>query len=237
MIPESSALAALLVAGHALGDFVFQSESLILRKTRLSGIIVHGIIVAACHAAMIAPFLSGQTVVAIVAIAIAHCLIDAAKIAIASGSPSRGSFYLDQLAHLAVIAVAWLLLTRHPGVTSLLPPTSTLLLFHIGVLVSAYAFNAGGVSAIVVMELSALKIAGDAGEPAVGRVIGVLERWLVLTLAILGHWETLGLLVAAKSIARFKDKPAAEYFIVGTLLSLLGAVVTAIVVKALLSHP
>lgn len=63
-------------------------------------------------------------------------------------------------------------------------------------------------------------------EPARGRVIGWLERGIVCLLALHGHLEALGLLLAAKGFARFKDmddRNFAEYVLIGTLLSVSSA--------------
>ncbi len=57
-----------------------------------------------------------------------------------------------------------------------------------------------------------------------GRWIGVLER-LVLAIGIVVHsWEILAAVIALKSLARFKDMEKryfAEYFLVGSLFSIL----------------
>jgi hypothetical protein len=69
-------------------------------------------------------------------------------------------------------------------------------------------------------------------------VIGILERLFTLTLILMNQWAALGLLVAAKSLARFKDledRKLAEYYLVGTLTSLFGATVTALAARALLA--
>jgi hypothetical protein len=67
-------------------------------------------------------------------------------------------------------------------------------------------------------------IAVSATEMARGRMIGVLERALALTLVLLGQYGALGLLIAAKALARFRaleERDFAEYFLIGTLASLL----------------
>jgi len=74
-------------------------------------------------------------------------------------------------------------------------------------------------------------------ELARGRSIGVLERALTLTLVLLGQYAALGLIIAAKSLARFKaleDREFAEYFLIGTLASLLLAVLVGVGLKLLL---
>lgn len=58
-----------------------------------------------------------------------------------------------------------------------------------------------------------------------GRVIGTLERWIIVTLTLAGQYALIGLVITAKSIARFKrlehDPQFAEYYLMGTLYSTL----------------
>ncbi len=64
----------------------------------------------------------------------------------------------------------------------------------------------------------------DGGAGGYGEVIGVLERVLILPMIVAGKYEALGLVLAAKTIARHKkmeDEDFAEYFLVGTLSSIL----------------
>jgi hypothetical protein len=72
-----------------------------------------------------------------------------------------------------------------------------------------------------------------------GMYIGWLERSLVLTAMILRSPATVGLVLAAKSIARFpelgKSERFAEYFLIGTLLSLLAAIFGGIVLLKVLT--
>ena len=78
---------------------------------------------------------------------------------------------------------------------------------------------------------AALGIEVPEGELARGRLIGILERALVLTLVLLGQFGALGFVVAAKALARFRgldDRDFAEYFLIGTLASLLHAVVVGV---------
>jgi hypothetical protein len=54
-----------------------------------------------------------------------------------------------------------------------------------------------------------------------GKLIGTLERILVLTFVIIGKLEVVGFLIAAKSILRYKDTNTikTEYVLIGTMLS------------------
>ncbi len=68
-----------------------------------------------------------------------------------------------------------------------------------------------------------------------GRAIGTLERWIMLTLILLGQYGLIGLVLTAKSIARFKkieqDPEFAEYYLLGTLYSTLIAIVCGVVLS------
>lgn len=66
-----------------------------------------------------------------------------------------------------------------------------------------------------------------------GRWIGILERMIIFTVILAGQYGALGFVLAAKAMARFKsldERPFAEYFILGTLLSVVlgGAVALAV---------
>lgn len=61
----------------------------------------------------------------------------------------------------------------------------------------------------------------------IGTCIGVLEREIIFILGIMGQYEAIGFVLAAKSIARYKQlehKAFAEKYLVGTLLSALIAI-------------
>lgn len=69
-----------------------------------------------------------------------------------------------------------------------------------------------------------------------GRMIGNLERFLILTLALYGQYASIGLVLAAKSVARFDmARHRAEYFLVGTLTSLTLALTVGLVISSLTS--
>ncbi len=77
---------------------------------------------------------------------------------------------------------------------------------------------------------------GGEKEENVGEWIGVLERLIALTFVLTGSYAALGFAIAAKSIARFKeleDKQFAEYYILGTSVSLLVALFAGLAVRVM----
>lgn len=68
-----------------------------------------------------------------------------------------------------------------------------------------------------------------------GSLIGTLERYLIAIMLLLGQYAAIGLIFTAKSITRYdrisKDPSFAEYYLVGTLMSTLIAIITVFVLK------
>lgn len=73
-----------------------------------------------------------------------------------------------------------------------------------------------------------------------GFVIGILERIFILLVVAIGQPAMAGFVLTAKSIARFKkldDNSFAEYFIIGTFISFIGAIIGGILIKSLNLFP
>ncbi|MGM0875666.1 MAG: DUF3307 domain-containing protein [Bacillota bacterium] len=70
-----------------------------------------------------------------------------------------------------------------------------------------------------------------------GAIIGYLERLLVIVLIVNGAFTSIAFIVAAKSLARFKqmdDRDFSEYFLLGTLSSILLGILYGIITKLVL---
>lgn len=82
----------------------------------------------------------------------------------------------------------------------------------------------------LVLTISATKTPPEQGESIslrAGRIIGVLERLLIAVGLIASSWEILAAVIALKSVARYAkldEQNNAEYFLVGSLASILWAV-------------
>jgi hypothetical protein len=63
-----------------------------------------------------------------------------------------------------------------------------------------------------------------------------MERFLVLSLVLIGQYSAVGLIIAAKSILRYKSTQKNEYILVGTLLSFGIAVLLGILISNAFIH-
>ncbi len=71
-----------------------------------------------------------------------------------------------------------------------------------------------------------------------GKLIGLLERTFLYFLIIFNQIGAIAVIIALKSLARFKeldDKNFAEYFLIGSLLSVMVAVIPAVIVLIILN--
>ena len=87
-------------------------------------------------------------------------------------------------------------------------------------------------------EAAAGERAAQPPPSQVGATIGVLERLLIVTLLLVGADAAIGLVIAAKTLARFRlldDRDFAEYYLLGTLASVSVAIVTALAARAALA--
>ncbi|NDV00411.1 DUF3307 domain-containing protein [Pseudoroseicyclus tamaricis] len=232
---------ALLLAAHALGDFLLQSDAMAARKAegRPGALLAHAGIHLALLLALLAPT-EPRAALALLALALAHLAIDAGKALL----PRRGltAFLVDQALHLASLA---LLAQLMPGLweASLWAPylaeAPRLLALGAGFLIAA---RAGSFAVALLMEglapggLPAGEESGS-GLPRGGAAIGYLERGLIFVLMLAGQPGSIGFLIAAKSILRFgtvsESRAASEYVIIGTLASFGWAIAVTFAAQAL----
>lgn len=211
--PEGTAL-ALLLLGHVLGDFIFQTDEMAKNKHQIGPLLSHSGIVIVVHVVAFIPLLTLQTALIVVAIGVFHFLTDAVSARLRHQRATSAHLFLsDQTAHLLIILVGWSMmdssaLTVAPVVTALggearLPWAE---LTTGALYVSAFVFAHEGGNTIV---RGVLPEEGPESEEEddleAGSLIGSLERWIIILLGLAGRWEAVALVVAAKSVARFEE--------------------------------
>ena len=110
------------------------------------------------------------------------------------------------------------------------------------VLVIAYAFVIDGGAILVRGILNkfqkvALNDVPPLKEQNAGEWIGIIERIITLSFVLTGNITALAFALMAKTIARFKeleDKDFAEYYLIGTLSSVMIALLIGLMVKVIL---
>lgn len=213
-----------LLLAHILGDFVFQPQNWVEHKARYqykSKYLYWHVLVHIITLIVVLQF-DFTYWLAILIIGVTHYIIDILKLVLTSYINPRLLFVLDQAAHLIVIAV----------VVSLYMPYDYDLskLFDAKLLLTITTLLSVTVVTSIIMKVLISKwtleddLKGGSLENA-GAYIGMLERLFVFVFVVLGYWEGIGFLIAAKSVFRFgdlskaKDRKLTEYILIGTLLS------------------
>ncbi len=225
----------LTILAHIVADFLLQTDTMIRlkngsRREARRGMLQHGAVVAAATLAAMLPYAHLFILVWAPAIAIVHLGIDNLKrwAEGRAGNPVAW-FIIDQALHIISIFLLLFAAERSsPEVRQLLvePPWgaqfhSTDLLLRLAVF--GYVVFAGRYFIDLVMKHVVHLKPKVEEDHSFGWLIGMLERALVLLLLFYGELGSIGLIIAAKSLARFKqldEKEFAEYYLLGTLLSL-----------------
>lgn len=155
------------------------------------------------------------------AIAFSHVVIDGLKKYINNHAIlGKYVFYVDQLLHIFILIIASILFDKY----FMLYPFFDIEIdgYHV-LLTAGYLFCLKPTNIIIKQIFNTVSITDQTNDDLenAGRLIGVLERLLVLTFVLLDQYEAVGFLIAAKSILRFKegDRKTTEYVLIGTMLS------------------
>jgi len=173
-------------------------------------------------------------VFAALSIAIIHFIIDGFKMHFNNHKVlSKYTFFIDQTLHLLFIAVIVCAYNQLFGIklsVNILINSTYLAIF------SAFLLSIKPANVLIreVFNLFEIKVNNQSDLPNAGKLIGILERWLVLAFIFLNQFEAVGFLIAAKSILRYKDDDTikTEYVLIGTMLSFGIAIALGIIVKS-----
>lgn len=242
----------LAVLAHIVTDFVLQTDNQARTKAALrpQAYLKHGLTLLLCTLVATHIYGLGVALTFAAAAAAVHTAIDYLKNVLTRRTKKPGlhtaGFILDQAAHLYALYLLWTIFSRvlivEPspsvlGLYSILFPTLDPAgwfaargrfteNFVLSAVVIVYVLFGGAV--FIRMQLDCLNVQKDAASaPGIGKYIGLLERAIIVVLVLHGEMTAVGFVLAAKSIARFKqldDRAFAEYYLVGTLISTLIAV-------------
>ena len=213
-------LLILQIIAHVVSDYYFQTDASSREKNengfKSKFLFKHAVVTFFC--AWILSF-DIYFVFCALGIAILHYIIDGLK---KNLNTSRYSFFIDQILHLVVIFVfVWL--SKYYLEQKLvwnIPITVKWLVIVLGYLICIKPANIFIRETLVAGNIESISDTSTELKNA-GKLIGVLERLLVLTFVIIGKLEVVGFLIAAKSILRYKDTNTikTEYVLIGTMLS------------------
>jgi len=222
---------------HILGDFYLQSEQLADKKSKsYKYVFLHGVIYLVVSVLCVLPFYSFKLLIASIVFCCLHLIIDLIKfIYIKEKEETVNLYIVDQTLHiLSLLTVVFYLVFQDydlvliEGLANIFEKSkidvSIIFLWLLLVLILAKPLN------ITIKQLlDKYKVKDDLGIENAGAFIGTLERIIIVLLISINQFSTIGLVLTAKSVARYnkiaEDKQFAEYYLLGTLLSTLFALV------------
>jgi hypothetical protein len=228
-----------LILAHLIGDFLLQPKSWIDDKEKnkhsslylYAHVALHGLL----SFLLLGNFKYWSLVTAIV---VGHYAIDLIKLHYQTEKTRIKWFIGDQILHISVIFSCYWLFVR-PIINFANLQTNAVWIYITALLVVT---NVSGIFIQNLMTNWSKKL-GEGKDDSLknaGKYIGILERLFVFLFVIIGTWEPIGYLLAAKSIFRFgdlresKDRKLTEYILIGTLLSFGISILVALLVKHLI---
>lgn len=242
MVHSTYKLFLALYLAHVLADFVFQPHSVVAggKQGNWGSYLWHGIVYYGTTLAIVITMNPGaartwrfeDVVVALCAI---HLLLDWTKIRLATAlwiSDDVKSFVADEGLHLITVIGATLLINRPPW-RAVVPYFKQMRdvqdkILLVAVVYILVVFASGYFIRYLIRPLWP-SFSGESKKHQeevvnAGLYIGWLERFLALTAIFLQSPGTVGLILTAKSIARYPELKTpgqfVEYFLIGTLLSI-----------------
>ena len=216
----NSTLFLSLVLAHIIGDFYLQTDKCCeqkeTKKLKSWFLYVHAIIIGLLSWIIVPSCNFGLWALLIT---ISHFAIDAVKIHYPNG---LWSFAVDQLLHLGIlIAISTIYETAKELPLQMIDCSGS---FSISLLILAILLCMKPANILIKLVLEKYQVGESESCNNIknaGALIGNLERILTIVFVLLGQFEAIGFIVAAKSILRFKDTDTAktEYVLAGTFLS------------------
>lgn len=249
----------LLMMGHLLGDFYFQSNKLAeKKKTSFAYTVWHCFVYSFVMFAVLV-ITTGKLVECILPtliIGVLHLLVDGVKCGVQKyvklNKYELSIFIVDQIIHFGILFAISCLYTIKYNVDWVPGISENLLISMQNAPVIICAFLLCGKPAAIIVSLvfglipktiekadfESVKIIDGSNKENVriGSWIGILEREIILILGLLGQYGAIGFVIAAKSLARHSqlNEPAfAEKYLIGTLLSTFMALLCIMMCKVL----
>ena len=213
-------LLILQIIAHILSDYFFQTDASAKEKNengfKSQFLLKHAFITFICSWLL---SFDVNFVFCSLAISILHYVIDGLK---KNLNTSRFSFFIDQVLHLVIISLFVWIFDQYfeSNLICNIPIDTKWLAIILGYLICVKPANIFIRETLVAGKIESISDTSAELKNA-GKLIGILERILVLTFVIIGKLEVVGFLIAAKSILRYKDTNTikTEYVLIGTMLS------------------
>jgi len=236
----------LLLLAHIISDFYFQTGKMSKKKEQsFKWVLIHVCLYWLVTMIVLLPMFSTKVFLLGIVAAVCHAVIDVAKHNYAKKiNSNRETFYVDQIMHIiCILTISYFAvldgvgLQVHQFANSFFEiigiDKMSFVCWLLAVLIIYKPANI-----IISKKLVKYKPEGKDSDVdkdrKAGRVIGTLERVIILIFISINQFAAIGLVLTAKSIARYdkisKEKDFAEYYLLGTLISTVIVIIVSFII-------
>lgn len=245
----------ILSAGHIIADFYLQSTEMSQKKEqKMRWVLLHSLVYWVGMLIVMLPFLSWNMFVIASLTSATHCLIDIWKFLYKKYHKKdnqikvdRNTFVVDQLLHLGCLFIISYIATvadirvYEAGCVRYFFDTIQVSEKQFLTWLLAFLLIYRPADIFIQKILKSYKPTSELRQSDIivkdnntGRIIGMIERTIMLVFLAIGQYSSVGLVLTAKSIARYdkisSDKDFAEYYLLGTLLSTIIVVISSFII-------
>ncbi len=247
----------LLLLGHILGDFYLQTNKMAENKNKdVKYYILHIVFYSASVTVALLPIWTAKLIPIVICVSLSHVFVDSIKIIvfnlITHNDKNEGLindkilFFADQFLHVSIIIITAIYMVQSmPSIPFGSVVTDLLKMFEIDCkwffgIALLFLINAKPCNIFIKKILNKNTSTSELKTNSVkgaGASIGTLERWIIVLCFLMSQYSLIGLVLTAKSIARYnkisENEAFAEYYLLGTLISTIYAIVSSIILKQL----
>lgn len=249
----SNILVAMLLS-HFIGDFYLQTKKSVSRKyENYLRTLLHCLVYGVPGLLILLLYAPRGFACFYLAFVISHFIYDSVKFLVLYLRKKAGTeqekkddvlsvdwvFFVDQAAHILTIIAICVIYSNQYGEISVLPKIIGYVNMDaelVGKIIKAVLILTIILQPVSIAfgklfnldKLSVLKTKDSENTENIkgaGTVIGFLERLIIVALLFLGEYAAIGLVIAAKSIARFNSDVKAEFYIIGTFYGVVATLV------------
>lgn len=226
-----------MLIGHLLGDFYFQSSKLAKNKIESNISVTKHAFLYSIALLLVSWFIFSKTNYFYLSIVcLSHFIIDFCKIRIHKLNivSDIWLYFIDQLIHIVILFIYsyllssldiinfnhWINRIENNNILTIETLISWILLLLVIIQPASITIK------ILLNNFQPQETTSNdvkQGIPNAGAFIGMLERILILLMLTINEYSSIGLVITAKSVVRYKkiseDPIFSEYYLLGTLLS------------------
>lgn len=249
MISSYKEILMILLFAHILSDFYFQTESMAEKKENsFKYIVIHSIVYGLITSITVKLICKNFQNKYLWIIIISHFIIDAVKFFLKKNRVikkyEKYIFIIDQAIHIAILMIVTYFMVKSNNsyrynlvIQDMLNvmgiSIQSIIILLVQILLVHKPANIFIVN--IMQSYKSIDKENDSSENTkkAGKVIGTLERIIMLFFLLIKQYSSVGLVLTAKSIARYnkisEDKEFAEYYLLGTLLSTICVLIISII--------